>query len=156
MEDNIQEREFGWTESSESDFSAEEYVGELDMADSSDDDLDLHAPLARHGLIIRANPQDLALQREYWSMCATAFLFDYRRFSVPHLQQLINSTWHIRGNVTIVGRDSHYYILHFDVLDDLLYVCGEGPWALDGALLVLEYWRNNLVLNSLQLNFVSL
>jgi|UniRef100_A0A2N9IY28 hypothetical protein len=156
MVDNIQEHKFGWTESSESDFSVEEYDGDLDMADSSDDELNLHAPIARHGPIIRANPQDLVLQREYWSMCAIAFLLDYRRFSIPHLQHLINSTWHIRGNVTVVGRDSHYYILHFDVLDDLLYACGEGPWALDGALLVLERWRYNLVINGLQLNFVSL
>ena len=56
----------------------------------------------------------------------------------------------------VVGRNSHYYILHFDVLDDLLYVYGEGPSAVDSALLVLEHWRNNLVLNGLQLNFLSL
>ncbi len=55
-----------------------------------------------------------------------------------------------------VGRDSHYYILHFDVLDDLLYAYGEGSWAFDSALLVLERWRDNLVINGLQLNFVSL
>ena len=124
--DKIQEREFGWTESSESNFSAEKYDGDLDMADSSNGELNLHAPFACHGPIIKANPQDLALQRDYWSMCAIAFLLDYRRFSVAHLQHLINSVWHIRGNVTAVGRDSHYYILHFDVLDDLLYACGEG------------------------------
>jgi|UniRef100_A0A2N9F2J8 hypothetical protein len=126
------------------------------MAASSDDDLDLHAPLARHGPVIQANSEDVAIQREYWHMCAIGFLLDYRRFSMPHLQQLINNAWHIRGNVTVVGRNSHYYILHFDVLDDLLYICGEGPWALDGALLVLERWRNNIVLDGLQLNFVSL
>jgi hypothetical protein len=55
----------------------------------------------------------------------------------------------------VVGRDSYYYILHFDVLDDLLYICGEGPWAVDGGLLVMERWRSNLVIHSLQLNFVS-
>ena len=138
METNVQEREFGWTESSESELSAEEYDGDLDMAKSSNEELNLHAPFARHGPVIRANSQDLQTQREYWSMCAVAFLLDYRRFSVPHLQQLINDAWHIRGSVTVVGRDSHYYILHFEVLDDLLYVCGERPWAVDGALLVLE------------------
>ena len=44
MDTNIQEREFGWTESSESNDSLEEYDGDLDMAASSNDDLDLHAP----------------------------------------------------------------------------------------------------------------
>jgi hypothetical protein len=90
MDNNIQEREFGWTESSESNDSLEEYDGDLNMAASSDDDLDLHAPLARHGPIIQANSEEIAIQREYWHMCAIAFLLDYCRFSVPHLQQLIN------------------------------------------------------------------
>jgi hypothetical protein len=156
MEDTIREQEFGWTESSESDQSAEEYDGDLDMEESSDEDLDLHAPLARHGPIIRATSHDLTAHREYWSMCAIAFLLDYRRFSVPHLQQLINDAWRIQGNVTVVGRDSHYYILRFNDLDDLIYACTEGPWAVDGALLVLERWRSNLVIHGLHLNFVSL
>jgi hypothetical protein len=156
MDRNIQEREFGWTDSSESDQSEEVYDGDLDMEESSDEDLDLHAPLARHGPIIRANPSDLAIQREYWHLCAIAFLLDYKKFSVAHLQHTINNAWRIRGNVNVVGRDSLYFILQLDVLDDLLYICGEGPWAVDGALLVMERWRPNLVIHGLQLNYVSL
>ena len=156
MDRNIQEREFGWIDSSESDQSEEVYDGDLDMEESFDEDLDLHAPLARHGPIIIANPLDLVIQREYWHLCPIAFLLDYRKFSVAYLQHTINNAWRIRGNVNVVGRDSHYFILHFDVLDDLLDICGEGPWAVDGALLVMERWRPNLVIHGLQLNYVSL
>lgn len=67
MTSNIQEREFGWTESSESDQSEEEYDGDLDMDASSNDDLNLYAPLAWHGPVIRANPQDVSHQHEYWN-----------------------------------------------------------------------------------------
>lgn len=35
-------------------------------------------------------------------------------------------------------------------------MCKEGPWAVDGALLVLEKWRPNLALNRLHLNYVSI
>ena len=153
---NVQEREFGWTDSSESDQSAEEYDGDLDMEASSNDDLDLHAPLARHGPVLRANPADLTIQREYWNNCAIAYLLDYRKFSVRHLQQIIDSAWRLRGQVMVVGRDSYYFILHFDVHDDLIYICDEGPWAVEGALLILERWRSNLVIRGLQLNYVSL
>ncbi len=156
MTSNVQEREFGWTESSESDQSEEEYDGDLDMDASSNDDLNLHAPLARHGPVIRANPQDVSHQREYWNQCAIAYLLDYRKFSVRHLQHVLDAAWRIRGNVTIVRRASYYFILHFDVLDDLIYICEEGPWAVEGALLILESWRANLVLNGLQLNYVAL
>ena len=138
MDHRINEREFGWIKSSDSAAGEEEYDGDLDMDDSSNSELDLHAPLARLGPTIRANHEDLAMQREYWNMCAIVFLLDYRKFLVNHLQNLIDATWHIRGRVTVIGRDSYYFILHFEILDDMLYICGEGPWAVDGALLVME------------------
>jgi hypothetical protein len=156
MNNFVQEREFGWTDNSEFDQSAKDYDGDLDMDDSSNDELDLHAPLARHGPVLRANPADVVIQREYWTNCAIAYLLDYWKFSVRHLQHIIDSAWRVRGNVTVVGRDSYYYILHFDVPDDLVYICDKGPWAVEGALLILERWRANLVLRGLQLNFVSL
>ena len=156
MDRHIQKREFDWTDSSDFEMTEEDSDGDLDMEVTSNDELDLHAPPARHGPIIRANQDDLNIQREYWSQCAIAFLLDYWKFSIAHLQNHIDSAWRIRGNVTVVGRDSYYYILHFDVLDDLLYICGEGPWAVDGGLLVMERWRSNLVIHGLQLNFVSL
>lgn len=61
MNNNIQEREFGWIDNSDSDQSTEEYNGDLDMDASSNDELDLHAPLARHGPVLRANPEDLTI-----------------------------------------------------------------------------------------------
>ena len=44
----------------------------------------------------------------------------------------------------------HYYTLIVE------YMCSEGPWSIDGALLVLEKRRPNLVLSKLHLNFVSI
>ena len=92
----------------------------------------------------------------FWSFCAIGFILDYRKFFVPHLQHIINAAWRIRGSVTIGGRDSHFYLLHFEFMEDLNHTCNEGPWAIDGAFFVLEEWRPNLVLNRLlQLNYVS-
>lgn len=56
----------------------------------------------------------------------------------------------------MVGRDSYFYIFHFEYLEDLQHICNEGPWAVDGALLLLEKWRPNLVLGNLQVNYVSI
>lgn len=54
-----------------------------------------------------------------------------------------------------MGRDSSFYLLHFESLDDLNRVCEEGPWSVDGALFILEKWRPNLVINKLEVNFIS-
>ena len=37
-----------------------------------------------------------------------------------------------------------------------MHIFLEGPWAIDGALLVLEQWRPNLVIGNLQLDFISI
>lgn len=81
---------------------------------------------------------------------------DYRKFSIGYLQHIITFAWHIRGAVSIISRDSYFYILHFEHMDDLHHICNEGLWSVDGALFDLEKWRPNSVLGRLQLNYVSL
>ena len=60
-----------------------------------------------------------------------------------HLQQLINHAWRIRGTIRVEGRESYFYIIHFEHIDDLNHICSEGPWSVDSALFVLEKWRPN-------------
>ena len=42
----------------------------------------------------------------------------------------------------MVGRESYFYILHFEYNEDLQniykHICNEGPWALEQDSLVLE------------------
>lgn len=91
------------------------------------------------------------MQRDFWAQCAIGFIVDYRKFSVHHLQSIINSAWWIRGVVSVIGRDFFFYLIHFELPEDLNHFCSEGLWAVDGAFLVLENGRPNLVLSRLQL-----
>ena len=154
MEDQFTSREYGWTESSGSDISNDpsDKESESDQRSFEGDEI----PFARHGPIIAADPKEVNMQRDFWGMCAIGFILDYRKFSVRHLQEVINAAWKIRGSIIVVGRDTYFYLIHFEMLDDLNHACIEGPWAVDGALLILEKWRPNLVLSRLQLNHVSL
>ena len=154
MGDHFPAREYGWTESSGSDISVGPFTEASDASSQTSDENE--TPFARHGPVLEADMDNLNMQRDLWSHCTIGFLLDYRKFSVQHLQQVINSAWRIRGVVSVVGRDSFFYLIHFELLEDLNHFCSEGPWAVDGALLILEKWRPNLVLNRLQLNYVSL
>ncbi|KAL0014776.1 hypothetical protein SO802_001845 [Lithocarpus litseifolius] len=153
MENHIQAREYGWTDSSDSDFSADLFSEEResDLLSSEDDEI----PFARHGPIVDPDQEEIAIQRNFWNLCAIGFLLDYRNSSVSHLQLILDNAWRIRGTVSIVGRESYFYVFHFGFEEDLLHICNEGPWAVAEALLVLERWRPNLILNHLQLNFIS-
>nr|POE93700.1 hypothetical protein CFP56_31260 [Quercus suber] len=154
MDDHFTTREYGWTESSGSNISNDPFADDTESNQQSFEGDEI--PFARQGPIIEADPEEVNMQRDFWGLCAIGFVLDYRKFSVQHLQHIINVAWRIRGSVTIVGRDSHFYLIHFEMIEDLNHACKEGSWAMDGALLILEKWRPNLVLNRLQLNFVSL
>lgn len=126
IDDQFTVREFGWTESSGSDISNDpsDEETESDMLSNEGDGM----PFARYGPIIEAGPEEVNMQRDFWSLCAIGFILDYRKFSVPHLQHIINPAWRIRGSVTVIGRESHFYLLHFELMDDLNHICNEGPW----------------------------
>ena len=154
MRDPFAARNFGWSKSSGSEVSSSPFIEESksDSLGSEDDE----APFARHGPVLKADYENVDMQRGFWSHCAFGFVLDYRKFSIAYLQQLINSAWRIRGVAIIVGRDSFFYLIHFEKSEDLEDMCAKGPWVVDGALLVLEKWRPNLVVNRLHLNYVSI
>ena len=154
MEDYFTAREYGWTESSDSKVSYELFADKIEIDPQSCEGEEV--PFARHGLVLEVDPKEISMQHDFWGSCAIGFILDYRKFSIAHLQHIINVEWRIRGSAIIVGRDSYFYLIHFELIDDLTHICNEGPWVVDRALLVLERWRQILVLNRLQLNYVSL
>nr|POE45905.1 hypothetical protein CFP56_54203 [Quercus suber] len=154
MGDLFPTREFGWTESNGSEVSGGPFVEESNAPSQANEGKE--TPFARHELVLEADAENINMQRDLWSHCAIGFILDYRKFLVHRLQMVINSAWGIRGTVSVIGCDSFFYLIHFDLLEDLNHFCSEGPWAVDGACLVLEKWRPNLVLSRLQLNFISI
>ena len=75
------------------------------------------------------------------------YLLDRRRFSIRRMQSILNSTWRLSGSIQIVGRQESYYIICFEYPIDQEYILREGPWSINGALLVVEQWTPNLALN---------
>ena len=131
------------------DLFADEVESELQTSDEEE------LPFARHGPVLEADLEELSNQRDFWISYTIGFILDYHRFSVSHLQHIISIAWRIQGAVHVVGRDSSFYLIHFESMDDLNHVCEEGLWSVDGALFILEKWRLNLVISKLQVNFIS-
>lgn len=63
MDTNINAREYGWTDSSDSNFSIDLFEDELD-SDRIPSDED-EVPFARHGPLVIPEAEDIASQREF-------------------------------------------------------------------------------------------
>ena len=113
--------------------SADPFVDNSCLYSQSSDDLE--APFARHGPLLEANLNSIHMQHLFWTQCALGFVLDYRKFSIAYLQHLICSAWRLRGAVTVVGRDSFFYVIHFESL--------EGAQRVPSLLMVrCWYWKN--------------
>lgn len=136
IDNHIEAREYGWTDNSDSNISDDLFEEELesDLLSSDDDEISF----ALHGPVVVPDLDEIAIQRDFWNFCAIGFILDYRKFSVSHLLHIINPVWRIRRSISVVGRESYFYIFHFEYLEDLIHICNEGPWVVDGAVLVLE------------------
>ena len=83
MDTHIEAKEYGWTDSSDSDINDDLLEEELgsDLLSSNEDEI----PFARHGPIVVPDLEEVSIQRDFWSSCAIGFILDYRKFSVNHL-----------------------------------------------------------------------
>lgn len=56
----------------------------------------------------------------------------------------------------MVGRDDNRYSLHFQRLEDLIFIHTNGPWLVQGGLLVTVLWEPNMVLRTLTLREIPI
>lgn len=56
----------------------------------------------------------------------------------------------------MVGRDRNRYVIHFESMDDLLFVNTGGPWTVQGGLLTTVLWHPNLVVRSVNVRDVPI
>ena len=138
MEDYFTAREYDWIESNDSKVNSELFADEIETDPQSSEGEEV--PFARHGPVLEVDPKEINMQHDFWGSCAIGFILDYRKFSIAHLQHIINVVWRIRGSAIIVGRNSYFYLIHFELMEDLNHICNEGSWEVDGAMLVLERW----------------
>ncbi|KAK7836351.1 hypothetical protein CFP56_022712 [Quercus suber] len=125
-----------------------------DTQSHNNDDI-LTNTIFRKGLVIQLDSVSLERNKVLWRHCLVGYLLDERRFSIRRMQSILNSAWRLRGSIRIVGRQESYYIIHFEYPTDQEYILCEGPWFVDGALLVVEQWTPNLALNQIQLTFFT-
>ena len=83
MGDHFAACDFGWFESSGSNVSTSLFVEEFDSASQNSDDGE--TPFVRHGPVLKVDPENVDMQREFWSHCAIGFILDYRKFLISYL-----------------------------------------------------------------------
>ncbi|GMP40715.1 hypothetical protein CsSME_00011052 [Camellia sinensis var. sinensis] len=67
------------------------------------------------------------------------------------MQHFIDEHWRALSGVEVAGHRGNFYIFRFASEADMHRVVAQGPYAVAGALLIIEYGRPNLVLEHLKI-----
>ncbi|KAI8004367.1 Uncharacterized protein LOK49_LG08G00945 [Camellia lanceoleosa] len=61
----------------------------------------------------------------------------------------VNDLWHLEGSVHVYGRSKNHYVFLFERAGDMHRIIDNGPYAIQGALLIVDYWKPDLILDRL-------
>ncbi|KAI7998068.1 Uncharacterized protein LOK49_LG10G02488 [Camellia lanceoleosa] len=61
----------------------------------------------------------------------------------------VNDLWHLEGSVHVYGRSKNHYVFLFERVGDMHRIVDNGPYAIQGVLLIVDYWKPDWVLDRL-------
>ena len=111
---------------------------------------------SRRGPIVELDQQILHENKHRWSRCLIGYLLDERSFSVICMQTILRQAWQLRREFQVVGRRGQFYIVQFESEEDRKYIYANGPWAVQGPLLVFVHWQPNIVLREFHITSMSI
>lgn len=140
-------REIGWTDSSDSEAGSDHEEAHDAAHAANPREPPTHRP--SRVPVVEFDHQVIDMNRNFWNRCLIGVLIDRREFSTRHMQAIINTYWRLQGNVRVVGRDDRRYIIHFQRMEDLIFIHQNGPWSVQGGLLATVVWEPNMIIRSL-------
>ncbi|GMP72983.1 hypothetical protein CsSME_00030847 [Camellia sinensis var. sinensis] len=141
-------REGSWTDSSGtevgSEYSEERRSLRLNQV--------FHPPTRLHsrsGLSMELDDSTWQLEQHALDRCLIGFVADVRRFGSYLMQMYVNDLWHLGGSVHVYSRNKNHYVFLFESAGDMHRIVDNGPYAIQGALLIVDYWKPDLILDRL-------
>ena len=95
--------------------------------------------IAHKGPIVELDPQILQESRARWPRCLIGLFLDDRSFSLTCMQAVLRHAWHLRSDFEVIKKSGSFYVVQFDNEDDREYTYTNGPWLVQGALLVFVH-----------------
>ncbi|KAI8023918.1 hypothetical protein LOK49_LG03G00614 [Camellia lanceoleosa] len=144
-------REGGWTDSSGAEVGSE-YSEERRSFRTTQV---FHPPSRHHfrsGLSMELDDSTWQLEQHELERCLIGYVADVRRFGSYLMQMHVNDLWHLEGSVHVYDRSKNHYVFLFERVGDMHRIVDNGPCAIQGALLIVDYWKPDLVLDRLIFN----
>ncbi|XP_042479714.1 uncharacterized protein LOC122060658 [Macadamia integrifolia] len=78
-----------------------------------------------------------------WSNTLVGYILPGKPFRKQAVMEALPTAWNTLAPIEISPIDLNRYLFHFQHPTDLDNVLEEGPWAVNGNLLMLERWKDN-------------
>ncbi|CAL8997683.1 unnamed protein product, partial [Prunus brigantina] len=74
-----------------------------------------------------------------------------RSHTFNYLQSRLQQKWSLKGGWKLVDLINDYYVVKFDLEEDLNFVLTGGPWIIGGQYLIMQKWRSGFCPASAQI-----
>ncbi|KAI7985227.1 hypothetical protein LOK49_LG14G01393 [Camellia lanceoleosa] len=109
-------------------------------------------PLGQHGrrgLYMDMEDSMWDLERRDLECCLIGYVPDVRHFVSYVMQLHINDTRNREGTLFVYGRSKKSFVFLFENEHDMHRITENGPYAIDEAFLVVDYWKPDMILENL-------
>ncbi|KAI8024394.1 Uncharacterized protein LOK49_LG03G03155 [Camellia lanceoleosa] len=89
------------------------------------------------------------LEQHELERCLIGYLLDVHRFGFYIMQLHVNDLWNLEGSVHVYARSKNHFVFLFERIGDMHRIVDNGSYVIQGALLIVDCWKPNLVLDRL-------
>ncbi|KAI5352205.1 hypothetical protein L3X38_005096 [Prunus dulcis] len=112
---------------------------EVDYVDLTDED-DVKISCGTRGPSIQFSDRAMTRFCQPWKNALIIKLLG-RSHTYNYLRDRLQQKWNLKGQWKLVDLVNDYFVVQFDLEEDLNYVLTEGPWIISGQYLTLQKWR---------------
>ncbi|KAK1308199.1 hypothetical protein QJS10_CPA09g00975 [Acorus calamus] len=99
--------------------------------------------------------EEVAEAEAAWGNILVGYIWGKTPVFTPFLQ-FIKRLWRPKGELTLSLQGNGFFMVRFDLEEDLSHVLEDGPWSMDNRPFVIQRWNRNIRLERERLNSIPL
>ncbi|KAK1304881.1 hypothetical protein QJS10_CPB11g01426 [Acorus calamus] len=99
--------------------------------------------------------EEVAEAEAAWGNILIGYIWGKTPVFTPFLQ-FIKRLWRPKGELTLSLQGNGFFMVRFDLEEDLSHVLEDGPWSMDNRPFVIQRWNRNIRLERERLNSIPL
>jgi len=107
------------------------------------ENIEFHNPLSNlYGGFVEIDDIDYEHSNKMWSNSIYIYIVSKRPYYI-YFNAYVKREWQSKGSWEVYSRGNRFYLVKFELVEDLEKVNNGGPWFIDSKLIFMKKWDAN-------------